>query len=138
MRKRNGIILMLLACALVGSLVIAVSLSGGEEEEQDTGAWDRVSRACDGLLVKLGLFPARRCGKGQIRYACIANLKQIDGAKATWAVENKKTNSDIPSPTELYGTNAYIRDVPMCPQGGTYTIRSVQQKPLCSIPGHTL
>ncbi|SRR6266498_4362019 len=138
MTRKTRIILILLLDALGGGLVIAVSVSGGEDDQQDTSAWDRVSRACDGLLVKLGLFPAPRCGRGQIRYTCIANLKQIDGAKATWAVENKKANSDIPNATELYGTNAYIRDEPLCPAGGKYVIGSAQQKPRCSSQGHTL
>jgi hypothetical protein len=138
MTRKTRVILILLLGALGGGLVIAVSISGGEDDEQDTSGWGRVSRACDGLLVKLGLFPAPRCGKGQIRYTCIANLKQIHGAKATWALENKKSNTDIPTATDLYGDDAYVRDEPKCPQGGNYVIGSVQQKPLCSIPGHTI
>jgi len=71
---------------------------------------------------------------------CIANLKTIDGAKATWALEAKKVNSDIPTPTELFGLSAYIRDVPLCPKGGAYRIGRVDMKPQCSLAhlGHTL
>jgi len=72
------------------------------------------------------------------RNACIANLKQIHGATASWAQENKKTNSDTLTTTDLYGREAYIREEPKCPQGGNYVIGSVQQKPCCSISGHTL
>ena len=70
--------------------------------------------------------------------SCIANLKQIDGAKATWALEQKKAKSDIPTTNELYGVTNYIRDAPYCPQGGTYTLGRVDQKVRCSIPGHTI
>ena len=49
------------------------------------------------------------------RAACIANLKQINGAKATWALEQKKTNSDTPVDTDLYGSTQYIRIAPSCP-----------------------
>jgi hypothetical protein len=70
--------------------------------------------------------------------SCIANLKQIVGAKATWALEQKKSNSDIPTTNELYGVTNYIRDMPVCPRGGTYTLGRVDQKVRCSIPGHTL
>lgn len=72
------------------------------------------------------------------KHVCIANIKMIDGATATWAQENKKAKSDIPTATDLYGATAYIRDEPLCPEGGKYVIGSVRQKPRCSIPGHTL
>ena len=72
--------------------------------------------------------------------ACIANLKQIDGAKATWALEAKKVNTDTPVATDLYGSTAYIRVEPGCPAGGTYTIGTVAVRPECSLKtteGHT-
>ena len=73
--------------------------------------------------------------------ACIANLKQIDGAKASWALEQKKTNTDTPTGTDLFGTDKYIRDEPGCPATGTYTLAAVDAKPSCSLggtQGHTL
>src|SRR3954469_23361019 len=57
--------------------------------------------------------------------ACIANLKQIEGAKATWALEQKKTNTDTPADTDLYGATTYIRSLPGCPANGTYTTGQV-------------
>ena len=74
------------------------------------------------------------------RSACIANLKQIDGAKSTWALEAKKVNSDSPADTDLFGNTAYIRTQPSCPAGGTYTIAIVSTRPSCSLSsteGHT-
>jgi prepilin-type N-terminal cleavage/methylation domain-containing protein len=73
--------------------------------------------------------------------ACIANLKQIDGAKATWAMEQKKANSDSPASTDLYGSTLYLRDAPTCPANGTYTLGNVATLPACSLAsteGHTL
>src|SRR6266576_2408700 len=72
--------------------------------------------------------------------ACIANLKQIEGAKATWAMEMKKTSSATPVPTEIYGATLYIREEPGCPAGGTYAILAVDTKPTCTLSteGHTL
>ena len=73
--------------------------------------------------------------------ACIANLKQIDGAKATWALEAKKVKSDRPVDTDLFGTTSYIRAKPGCPANGTYTVGQVDVKPACSLAGtegHTL
>ena len=70
--------------------------------------------------------------------ACIANLKAIEGVKATWALENHKSSNAVPTDAELFGETNYIREKPICPRGGKYTIGSVAQKPRCSIPSHTI
>src|SRR5438105_8895154 len=61
--------------------------------------------------------------------ACIANLKQMDGAKASWALEQKKNNADSPDDTDLFGATQYIRGKPSCPAGGTYAMNRVDAKP---------
>ena len=69
---------------------------------------------------------------------CIANLKQLEGAKATWAIEFNKTTNDIPSDREIFGPTNYIRYKMLCPKGGHYLIGRVGQKPRCSVAGHDL
>jgi prepilin-type N-terminal cleavage/methylation domain-containing protein len=93
-----------------------------------------------GLLAAIAIPNFVKARTVSQKNACIANLKQINGAKSTWALENKKVNSDIPASTDLYGANAYIRDEPTCPGGGTYTPEDVQTKPTCTLStvGHTL
>jgi hypothetical protein len=68
--------------------------------------------------------------------SCIAHLKQIDGAKATWALEHQKKAEDIPKDSDLFGSDAYIRDKPKCPRGGTYTIGRVGEWPRCTVAEH--
>ena len=70
--------------------------------------------------------------------SCIANLKQIAGAKDTWALEAKKASSDVPTEADLIGSGLYIRTMPLCPLNGTYTLGAVSAAPKCSIPGHAL
>ena len=70
--------------------------------------------------------------------SCIANLKQIDGAKATWALEEKKDASARPTDSDLFGMTLYIRDKPECPEGGHYTYGPISEKPRCSIPYHSI
>lgn len=42
--------------------------------------------------------------RSQSAYAsCIIRLKQIEGAKATWALEQKKQNDDTPTWADLFG-----------------------------------
>ena len=63
----------------------------------------------------------------------VCNLKQIDGAKATWALEEKKHNVDVPGDADLFGATRYIRDKPECPANGVYTLQQVDAKPTCSL-----
>ena len=69
---------------------------------------------------------------------CPGILKRLQGAKDSWAIEHKKGNAEVPTDTDLFGPDGYIREKPKCPQGGTYTLGSVGQLVTCSIPGHTL
>ena len=76
-------------------------------------------------------------GRDPIR-SCQANLRTIDGLKASWALEIDSISNAIPTDADLFGYDKYIREKPMCPAGGTYTLGSVNQKPHCSIPDHTI
>lgn len=82
--------------------------------------------------------PSRVCCY-PLKNACINSLRQLEGAKVTWAVENQIANlSVIPRMDQLCGATNYIRDVPVCPMGGAYTIGRIRDKPQCSLHGHTL
>jgi hypothetical protein len=72
--------------------------------------------------------------------ACINNLRLFDAAKQQWALENRKQSTDTPTMDDLKvylgrGPNA---EMPVCPDGGTYTIGTVGEKPTCSNPTHVL
>jgi hypothetical protein len=71
----------------------------------------------------------------QQRNACINNLRQIDGAKQQWALENNKTAAATPSPQDIA---PYLNgnQLPVCPAGGQYTLGIVSKPPVCSIAGH--
>ena len=92
-----------------------------------------------GLLAAIAIPNFIKAREASQKNACIANMKQIDGAKATWALEEKKVNTDVPTDAMLFGPTLYIREKPSCPAGGTYTLAEVQIKPTCSIGlNHTL
>ena len=71
------------------------------------------------------------------RNACINNLRQIDGAKQQWALEKNKASDVVPTARDLL---PYLKDgnFPVCPEGGTYFINSVEALPACTIAGHAL
>jgi Tfp pilus assembly protein PilE len=74
--------------------------------------------------------------------ACVANLRQIEGAKEQWAMVAKKGATDTPTSDDLLGTptTGFIKSWPSCPVGGTYTIGNMSTRPTCSqtAEGHVL
>ena len=86
-----------------------------------------------GLLAAIAIPNFVKARAASQKNACMANLKQMDGAKASWALETKQNNSNTPADTDLFGTTQYIRDKPECPGGGTYTLNPVDTKVLCSL-----
>jgi hypothetical protein len=64
--------------------------------------------------------------------SCVNNLVQIDRFKNQWALENHKTTQDTPTWDDL---RIYIRagSIPICPEGGTYTVGSLGELPKCSL-----
>lgn len=68
---------------------------------------------------------------------CRATLHRIYGAKAQWALENRKTQTETPTDADLFGPGRYMPEKPKCPSGGSYTLGSGWENPRCSISGHT-
>jgi prepilin-type N-terminal cleavage/methylation domain-containing protein len=93
-----------------------------------------------GLLAAIAIPNFVKARTLSQKNACIANLKQVDGAKATWALEMKKNTTDTPGDTDLFGATLYIKDKPSCPGGGTYSLLDVGSKVTCSLTtaGHSL
>jgi hypothetical protein len=72
------------------------------------------------------------------RRVCIGNLRQIDGAKEMWALENKKQKGDVPTTADLLPYLGRNQKFPVCPDGGTYIINAVGEAPTCSVSGHVI
>ena len=67
--------------------------------------------------------------------SCINNLRQIDGAKEQWAMENKKSSGTPVIDSEI---DQYITvGRPKCPEGGTFQYNPIDENPTCSIRSHT-
>ena len=93
-----------------------------------------------GLLAAIAIPNFIKAREASQKNACIANLKQIDGAKQTWALETKQITTATPTEDLLFGPTLYIRDTPMCPAQTTwaYTLGAVSAKVTCaqSAAGH--
>jgi prepilin-type N-terminal cleavage/methylation domain-containing protein len=91
-----------------------------------------------GLLAAIAIPNFARAREDARRVACVANLKSIAGAKATWSLEHRRGNGDVPADADLFGSAMYIAAKPACPANGAYTLNQVDAHPTCSVPNHTL
>ena len=93
-----------------------------------------------GLLAAIAIPNFVKARATAQKNACIANLKQIDGAVQQWALEQKKAATDTYATTDTT-LLSYLKGslLPACPGGGTYTAgATVSASPTCSVSGHTL
>ena len=84
-----------------------------------------------GILAAIAIPNFIKSREASQRNACIANLKQIEGAVAQYLLDNKTTTLPALSALADGTDDAYIRgSQPACPAGGTYTIANI---PTCSL-----
>ena len=111
----------------------------------DTGSGKRAAFTTVELLVCMAvvslltalLTPAVQSARESARRTqCVSNLRQIEGCKESWAMENRKGGD---AAVDEAAVNTYIKGgAPKCPGGGTYTYGTINTDPTCSVPGHTL
>ncbi len=96
--------------------------------------------AVGGMLAAIAMPNFVKARTTSQQNACINNLRLIDASKQQWALENKKQPTDVPTVADVkpYMGRGAEGEMPKCPQGGTYTIGAINEKPKCSIPGHEL
>jgi prepilin-type N-terminal cleavage/methylation domain-containing protein len=89
-----------------------------------------------GLLAAIAIPSFKGAINKSQQRACAINRKNIDGAKATWAVENRLPLETIPTDADLFGDGSYIDHKPDCPAGGDYSLNAVREKCTCNFPKH--
>ena len=90
-----------------------------------------------GLLAAIAIPSFARARTTSRQNACINNLRQVDGGKDQWAIENNKVDSDAVTSAEV---SPYIKGGwPVCPAAGSYVVTTVVDNPTCSRgAGHNL
>jgi prepilin-type N-terminal cleavage/methylation domain-containing protein len=94
-----------------------------------------------GLLAAIAVPSYGRSRDRARLTACIANLRQIDGAVQLWALENKKETGD---PVTYADIRPFLKYEVSCPSGGSrfddsYALAGVEQAPTCKRqPSHKL
>jgi prepilin-type N-terminal cleavage/methylation domain-containing protein len=97
-----------------------------------------------GLLATIAIPNFVRARLKAQQNACINNLRQIDGAKQTWALENKAGQTVVPTQANIqpYLGRGTAGIAPTCPADSansfptSYSINDLQGAPTCLIsPG---
>ena len=116
----------LVAVAIVGMIAIPSFLNAGETSPTTT--------------CQPNLQQTKSVVKDQreaCATACRYNLEQIDTAKKLWAFDNGKPETAKCTFADLVGRTLYIKAMPACPSGGTYTVNAVNTTATCSIGANT-
>ncbi|HAV65318.1 MAG TPA: prepilin-type cleavage/methylation domain-containing protein [Verrucomicrobiales bacterium] len=90
-----------------------------------------------GLLAAIAIPNFVKARETAQKNACINNLRQIDGAKEQYMLENSTTTAPA-ALTDISGPGSFIKQTPVCPAGGTYTVEAAGVDPTCTIPNHDL
>src|SRR5687767_2341956 len=88
-----------------------------------------------GLLAAIAIPNFVKARQQAQKNTCIANLKQIDGAKEQYALENKmSTTQALPNGLEdLIGPTSYIKNTPACPSTtDEYVPGAIGENPTCA------
>jgi len=88
-----------------------------------------------GLLAAIAIPNFVRARSTSQKNACINNLRQLDGAKQQWALENKQVST---APVNVIDVQPYLGrgaagTYPSCPASGTYTLNVVNVAPTCDL-----
>ena len=92
-----------------------------------------------GILAAIAIPNFIKSRKESQKNACIANLKQIEGA----IEQAKLAGKTSPGATDIFGATAYIKVAPVCPYGtATYALPTGTDRPACpnvaSVADHKL
>jgi prepilin-type N-terminal cleavage/methylation domain-containing protein len=94
-----------------------------------------------GLLAAIAIPNFARARTTSQANACINNLRQIDGAKQTWALEHNLKPTATPQDTDIqpYLGRSTNGQLPFCPADSTqtfdnsYSLNTLQTPPTCLI-----
>ena len=93
-----------------------------------------------GLLAAIAIPNFVKARTTSQKNACINNLRQIDGAKQQWALENKAAATATPTSANVqpYLGRGSTGTYPTCPAAGTYSLNNLSTAPSCDKTGHVL
>ena len=91
-----------------------------------------------GMLAAVAIPNLIRSRARAQQNTCIATLRQLEAAKQLWGLETRQPATAIPADADLIGESLYVRKLPDCPTGGTYSYNAISEFTTCTSSSHTL
>lgn len=85
------------------------------------------------ILLLIAVPSWRQVRQTSTERACGGNRQRLDKAKTLWAADEGLDNSAVATPADL--APKYIKDFPVCPSNGVYSIGDGTTPAACSIHG---
>jgi prepilin-type N-terminal cleavage/methylation domain-containing protein len=89
-----------------------------------------------GILIAIAVPGFVRARSQSRARACQENLTKIDSAKEQYALEKNLAQGATVAMTNLVNTadatQTYMKQTPVCPANGTYTVNAIGTDPTCS------
>jgi prepilin-type N-terminal cleavage/methylation domain-containing protein len=73
------------------------------------------------IILAMAIPVLLRARDSSQKNTCIANLRLMDSAITSWAVEARKSVGSSIDTCALFGPTNLIREQPICPAGGIFT-----------------
>ncbi len=89
-----------------------------------------------GILLAIAIPNFIQARESSRAKACVANLKQIESAKQQYMMDNSLSTFGSVVPPSYF--NKYIKTVPTCPSGGTYSTGDAANPASCSLGTNTV
>ena len=83
-----------------------------------------------GLLAAIAIPSFMKARTTSQQNACINNLRQIESGKEQWAMAAQLGQGAAPISTAI---EAYLKKIPVCPAGGTYSYNPIGTDASCSL-----
>ncbi|HMS55088.1 MAG TPA: prepilin-type N-terminal cleavage/methylation domain-containing protein [Fimbriimonadaceae bacterium] len=87
-----------------------------------------------GILLAIAIPNFLKARSAARQNTCVANQIEINNAKEIWAMDNRIAAGAGVNQADI--CPEYIKNWPVCPNGGFYTIHNVGVPSTCSIPSH--
>lgn len=88
-----------------------------------------------GVLLSVAMPQFIRARENSSTTGCQFTLRELQGAKERWAMDNNRPADATPVMSDLVVPGVYLKSTPQCPAGGTYHIGRLNEPPQCSLGG---
>lgn len=91
-----------------------------------------------GILLVIAIPNFVQARETSRRRICVDNLRMIEAARGDLASARRERKNDDLMVTETDIVPTYLKVMPVCPSGGTYTVGAIGEHPTCTYAGHVL